>query len=103
MYLCFYSATIQFFPPYLEVFRRAREDGSALLPYGALIVFQRPQDGLLVVVVPQEHPKVALGLAPELIGENEAKGPSVCCNHGADEVGSLLFRLQAGVHVEIAV
>lgn len=55
------------------------------------------------MVVPQEHPKVAMGLAPELIGENEAEGPCVRCNHGAYEAGSLLFRLQAGVHVEIAV
>lgn len=55
------------------------------------------------MVVAQEHPKVALGLAPELIGENKAEGPGVCCDHGADEAGWLLFRLQAGVHVEITV
>lgn len=88
---------------YLEVFRGARQDGATLLPDGALIIFQRPQDGLLVVGVPQQDPQVALGLPPQLVGEEEAEGPGVGRHHGAHEVGSLLLCLEAGVHVQIAV
>ena len=53
--------------------------------------------------VPQQHLQVALGLAPQLVGEEEAEGPGFRRHHGAHEAGALLLRLQAGVHVEVAV
>lgn len=88
---------------YLKVFRGARQDGATLLPDGALIVFQCPQHGLLVVGVPQQDLQVALGLPRQLVGEEEAEGPGVSRHHRAHEPGSLLLCLQAGVHVQIAV
>lgn len=78
---------------YLEVFRGARQDCAALLPDRALIVFKRPNEGLLVVSVPQQDPQVALGLSGQLVGEDEAQGPSFSCHHGAHKPGSLLLRL----------
>lgn len=78
---------------YLEVFRGARQDGATLPPDGALIVFQCPQDSLLVVAVPQQDLQVALGLPPQLVGEEEAEGPGVCRHHGAHETGLLLLCL----------
>lgn len=88
---------------YLKVFRGARQDGATLLPDGALIVFQRPHDGLLVVGVAQQDLEVALGLPRQLVGEEEAEGARVGRHHGAHEAGLLLLRLQAGVHVQVAV
>lgn len=90
------------FHSYLEVFGRAGQDGATLLPDGALVVFQRPQHGLLVVGVPQQHPQLPLGLPRQLVREEEAEGPGVGRHRGADEAGPLPLRLQAGVHVQIA-
>lgn len=80
---------------YLKVFRGARQDGATLLPDGALIVFQRPHDGLLVVGVAQQDLEVALGLPRQLVGEEEAEGARVGRHHGAHEAGLLLLRLQS--------
>lgn len=89
--------------PYLKVFGGARQDGAALLPHEALVVFQRPQDGVLLVRVPQQDPQVALGLPPQLVREDEAERSGVGGDHGAHQAGSLLLRLQAGVQVQVAV
>lgn len=88
---------------YLEVFGGAGQNGASLLPDETLVVFERPQHSLPVVRVPQQHPQVTLGFAPKLVGEDEAEGPRVGLHHGAEESGSLLLRLQAGIHVQIAV
>lgn len=88
---------------YLEVFGGAGQNGASLLPDETLVVFKHPQHGLIVVHVPQQHPKVTLGFAPQLVGEDQAEGPRVGRHHRAEESGSLLLRLQAGVHVQIAV
>lgn len=92
-----------YFFHYLEVFRGARQDSASLFPDRTLIVLERPEQGLLVVGVPQQDLQVALGLARQLVGEEEAEGPRFGRHHGAHEAGPLLLRLQAGIHVEVAV
>lgn len=88
---------------YLEVFGGAGQNGAALLPDRTLVVFQCPQHSLFVVGVPQQHPEVALGLARQLVVEDQAEGPHVGCHQGAEEAGALLLRLQPSVHVQVAV
>lgn len=88
---------------YLEVFRGARQDGAALPPHGALVIFQHPQDCLLVVGIPQQDLQVTLGLPPQLVGEEQAEGSGVGRHHRAHEPGSLLLCLQAGIHVQVTV
>lgn len=84
---------------YLELFRGAREDGAALLPDGALVPPQGPEKGLLQVGVPQEHPQTA---GPhKLVGEEQAEGPHVGPQLGAQETGSLALRLWAGLDGEV--
>ena len=78
---------------YLILIGALGQDGATLPPDGALIVFQCPQDSLLVVGVPQQDLQVALGLPPQLVGEEEAEGPGVCRHHGAHETGLLLLCL----------
>lgn len=56
-----------------------------------------------MVGVPQQDPQAALGLPPQLVGEEEAQGPCVGPHRRAQEPSSLLLRLQAGVHVQVAV
>lgn len=78
---------------YLEVLRGTRQDSATLPPDTALIILQCPEEGLLVVGVPQQDLQVALGFSRQLIGEEEAEGPSFGCHHRAHEPGSLLLCL----------
>lgn len=68
---------------------------------GALVPFQSPQQRLLLLAVPQQHPQAALRLPLELIVEDQAEGPLLRPHLGAQEARSLALDVGTRVQVEV--
>lgn len=84
---------------YLKLFWWTGEDGASLLPDGALVPPQCPEEGLLLVGVPQEHSQTA---GPhKLVWEEQAEGSNVGPQLRAQETGSLIFRLWTGFNGQV--
>ena len=70
-------------PEYLELFRGSGQDGATLLPNGALVAAECPEKGLVVMGIAEKDAQGALGLSPQLVGEEQAERPRVRSHHGA--------------------
>lgn len=88
-------------PLYLVLSGALRQDGAALPPVGALLSLQRPQQGLLLLAVPQQDPQAAQRLALQLVVEEQAEGALLRPHLGAQQPGSLPLGVSAGVQVQV--
>lgn len=86
---------------YLVLSGALRQDGAALPPVGALLSLQRPQQGLLLLAVPQQDPQAAQRLALQLVVEEQAEGALLGPHLGAQQPGSFPLGVSAGVQVQV--
>lgn len=86
---------------YLILLGALRQDGAALPPVGSLISFKRPQQCLLLFIVPQQDSQAPLGLPLYLVVEDEAERASLRPHLWAQKPSSLSLGVSACIQVEV--